>query len=661
MLSLKLAWGNLKKGLSNFAPFLMATIVMYTLLFIVISIGASPSLDKLVGGDSVALLMNFAVFILGIFGAIILIYSYRFLQVQRAREFGLYDILGLGKKRIITVSAFELVFSYFITIVLGTIIGFALSKFLFLIFINLMGGNYFNLIITPQIIGMTSLIFLAYFVVLFFIGAIIIKRSSSLDLLHEESKGEKEPKANRLLAFISIILLIAGYGIALSVQNPVEALVKFMIAVLLVILGTYSFYISFTIWYLKWRKKRDSYYEPKNFITISSMLYRMKQNAVGLANITILLSMALVTIVVTVGIFVSTTNTVNNQYPQEAKTTFVAPQGTSRDTLSNEITQTANKANVNVHNVKTIAVANDLMFRVASNNNGHLTTNKADTSFKTNNVITASLITRDDLMALGNKVPKLKDGEIAVYNLQGNASDDLKTVTWFNQKFQVTQHLDQVKHYPGSIVYTDTFLIVVPNATTFDQASKEYLTSAGIYEKNNKAFLTLFDLKPSDTKCFDKAFNTEVKQHKQITGYTSYRSETNAMQKAIIGGFMFIGFVLGIGFILGAALIIYYKQLSEGAQDKRSYRILQEIGLSKREISRSIKAQVRFVFFLPIVVTIIHFLFAYRMIKNSINIFGLSDNILIIAVSALVIAIVALIYWIIYKATSRVYYKIVER
>ena len=255
----------------------------------------------------------------GSFAGIILVYSYRFLQLQRSREFGLYDILGLGKKKIALVSFFELVLSYIAIVIIGTIAGIAFSKFFFLIFINMIGENQFDLAITAGAVFTVALIFLIFFSILLVIGTFIIWKSSSLDLLREESKGEKEPKSNIFMAIIGLLLLIVGYSLAVSVDNPIKALTTFFIAVLVVILGTYFFYISFTVWYLKWRKKRNSYYKPQNFITISSMLYRMKANAVGLANITILLSMSLVTLVVTIGIFVGSTQAVERAYPKEGR------------------------------------------------------------------------------------------------------------------------------------------------------------------------------------------------------------------------------------------------------------------------------------------------------------------------------------------------------
>ncbi|MDG6143802.1 FtsX-like permease family protein [Lactococcus formosensis] len=235
MLSLKIATNNMKRGIKSFAPFLMASITMFVLVFVTASIGFSPSIGKLRGGEAVSMLMKFALVILAVFSLMILIYSYRFLQLQRSKEFGLYDILGFGKRKIVNVAFLELFISYLLTLIIGTLLGIAFSKFLFLIFVNLIGGNYFDLQINFNAILLVAFIYLIFFFILMLIGAFIIWKSSSLDLLREASKGEKEPKSNLFLAALALILLASGYSLALTVEDPVSAITRFfplLIAVL---------------------------------------------------------------------------------------------------------------------------------------------------------------------------------------------------------------------------------------------------------------------------------------------------------------------------------------------------------------------------------------------------------------------------------------------
>lgn len=656
MLSFKLAVQNLKKGLKSFAPFLVASVTMFVLLFVTASIAQSPSLEKMKGGAAVGQMMSFAMWILAIFGGIILIYSYRFLQLQRSREFGLYDILGLGKKKIALVSFFELVMSYIATVIIGTIVGIAFSKFLFLIFINMIGESNFNLAITPASILTVAAIFLLFFAVLLVIGTFIIWKSSSLDLLREASKGEKEPKSNIFMALIGIVLLVVGYGLALNVDNPVKALSTFFLAVLSVILGTYFFYISFTVWYLKWRKKRNSYYKPQNFITISSMLYRMKANAVGLANITILLSMTLVTLVVTIGIFFGTTQTVERSFPKEGQYT-VYSQAQTGNQLAQNLQEKADQAGVDVSNISTALSVEFLMGD--GQKAGENTLNISPTGDQ-KTAVQFSMTTLQTLKNLNENVAELSDNQINIVDYFG-AYPKLKEFNWFGTKYEVNDIMasQDLKNYPIMMNIATPLLLIFPNDEALHQALNAYNKANNDGDQSYQATPSVtvnFDIAEKDQEKLTKIFQNNDGDHT-----ISFRSDELKEVKTGIGAFVFIGLVLGISFILGAALIIYYKQLSEGVQDKRSFKILQEVGLSKEQVSKTIKSQVSMIFLLPIAMTIVHFSFAYIMISKLIEIFGIMDSQLILWVSLGTIAALAFVYWLIYKGTSRVYYNIVEK
>ncbi|CDI45448.1 ABC transporter permease and substrate binding protein [Lactococcus lactis subsp. lactis Dephy 1] len=667
MLSLKLAANNIKKGFKSFAPFLMASVTMFVMIFVTASIALSPSISKLKGGSSLSQVMGFALIVLSIFAVLILVYSYRFLQTQRSKEFGLYDILGFGKTRIVGVAFLELLLSYIITVIVGTICGIAFSKFLFLVFVNMIGGNYFNLVISPTAILLLAILFFVFFLVLMMIGVWIIWRSSSLDLLREESKGEKEPKSNLFFAIAAVILLGAGYYIALTVEDPMAAIMKFFIAVLLVIFGTYLFYISFTVWYLKLKKKRPSYYKPNNFITTSSMLYRMKANAVGLGNITILLSMTIVTVVVSLGVFLGTENSVKTYYTREAKTYSVANNTDVKQDIE-RIKSAAASKNIEIKNLSDMYYAQDLQAdRVKSSKDQFITSNKQGVMFDKNSYF-ATLTTAQTLKSLGNKdIPSLKDNQVLLVDISKNKTSfdsKIKSIQWYGETYQVADTLNSVKDFPSSSVVTvssKVMMIVFANNQAFDKGLANYNKTISDDQgfSNLASTSIIFDIKPVDEKRFTKAFKEEFKDNKDLS--ISYSSEALQDQRAQIGGFVFVGFVLGISFILGAALIIYYKQLSEGAQDKRSFKILQEVGLSKEEVQKTIKSQVRLIFFLPLVITIAHFAGAYLMIEKIIVLFDINDRSVIFTISLATIAILAIIYYLIYKATSRVYYKIVER
>lgn len=660
MLSLKIAMNNIKKGFKSFAPFLMASVTMFVLVFITASIGFSPSIDYLRGGASVAMFMKFAFVVLSIFSLIIIIYSYRFLQLQRSKEFGLYDILGFGKRSIVNVSFLELFMSYLFTIIVGTICGISLSKFLFLVFVNLIGGNYFSLNISFDIILLVSLVYLAFFIVLMCIGAFIIWKSSSLDLLREDSKGEKEPKSNLILAVLAMILLALGYFLALTVENPMSAITRFFIAVLLVIFGTYFFYISFMIWYLKRKKKRPSYYKPSNFITVSSMLYRMRVNAMGLANITILLTMTVVTIVISLGVFFGSEKIVKDAIPKDVMISTTVPY--NNQNISNLVKEAADDSNAHISSLSNLYMVKDLGLSLKNKDDSLMTSDVSVGSTDDNKIIT--MTTRDSLVSAGNSnLPQLSSTQIMIKDVSNNpdkGSKNLKQLNWYGNKYDIANYLGDIKNLPKGVLFEKSFLIVFSNKEELNKVIKSFND-----RESNQNYLqspisiALFNIDKSNEKDFSKSFKQTISDSSAFT--LTFRNEALADQHAQIGGFVFIGFVLGTSFILGAALIIYYKQLSEGAQDKRSFKILQEVGLSKKEVQRTIQSQVRIIFFLPLVVAVLHLLGAYRMISNILNAFGVSDLQLIFMISILTLLGCALIYYFIYKITSKVYYNIVER
>lgn len=660
MLSLKLAYKNISKGLKSFAPFLLASITMFVLIFVTASIANSPSIEKMRGGAAVGQLMSFGMIILAIFGTVILIYSYRFLQLQRSKEFGLYDILGFGKSKIAQVSFFELVISYLITVVLGTIAGIAFAKFLFLIFVNLIGAEVFNLEISLSAISLVAFLFLVYFFLLFLIGTFIIWKSSSLDLLRESSKGEKEPKSNIIFALIAMIFVAWGYYIALSVENPVKALTNFFFAVVLVIIGTYLFYISFTVWYLKWKKKQKSYYKPQNFITTSSMLYRMKANAAGLGNITILLSMSLVTVVVTLGMFIGTANMLKQQFPKEGQV-ITQTDTSSRDSIKVLTSGLADQANVKISDLKAIKTLSSLsMERHSAKSANDLVFKGRYARFGEKTTVSASATTASDVKELTNQSYSLKADEVVIFDVNPGY-EKAKTINLYGKTYKIAKHIDSLKNFPVGQAFGEDMVIIFANDTELNGFTSRYnqsISDGNTEFRLNPATSAYFDIAKSDEKAMTNAFkDISPKEEVGLIFLTQALSD----QRQTVGGFVFIGFVLGLSFILGAALIIYYKQLSEGEQDKRSFKILQEVGLSKEEVQKTIQSQVRMIFFLPILITIIHFLAAYKMIYNIDRVFGVTDKGLMAMISVAVILGMSFIYWIIYKITSRVYYKIVER
>ncbi|WEV60331.1 ABC transporter permease [Streptococcaceae bacterium ESL0729] len=667
MFYLKLAVNNIRRSFANFAPFLLASTVMYVMNLIIATILFSPSIDNMKSGaNTVRTLMGMGLVIISAFALIIMVYGYRFLIKRRTKEFGLYEILGLSKTQIAHVSLDELIILFLLTVFAGTIIGLILAKFLFLILVSLIDGSNFGLAFSGQAFLVVSLIFLAIFFLLIIISSLTIQNNSSLNLLKEESRGEKEPKANFIFAILSLILIGAGYYIAVTVKNPMAALTNFFIAVVLVIVGTYLFYLSFTIWLLRRQKaNKKYYYQPKHFITVSSMLYRMKQNAVGLANITVLVAMTFVTLAVTVGLHTGVKDVVNQAFPQDTNT-HVGASGVSADEFDLLVQATSAAPKLNVKYMEANSSAN------IAPDQSDLVVGSASNDVSINNFASIKFLAREDLVKIGNEdLPEISGNQVLLASVVGKTQ--LKSIDWYGQKLVVKDLVTDIKNVSNEMSGVNSFYVIFPTEVAlknFVAASNASNQAAGAgdgisYETMLTSMQGFTNISSSDQEKFQEEFTRNVGTVQEGFGPSNftmlYKSDLKSTMNEFTGSFLFIGFTLGVTFILGAALIIYYKQVSEGAQDKRNYKILQEVGLSKDEVASTIKSQVVMVFFMPIALAIMHFTFAFVMIKKLLAIFGVTNGGLILMVSLLTIFVVALIYYLIYKLTSKVYYNIVER
>lgn len=665
MFYLKLAQRNIRKSFKNFAPFLLATVMMFVLNFILASIAFSPELDKL-DIKSVAVVLIIGQIILIPFSIGIEIYAYRFLLKKRSREFGLYDILGLGKMQIIVVALLELFILLVVTLLLGTIVGVILSKFLFLVFITLIGGNYFNLTFSMLSVAMPVIVTVIAFVLLASISMWTIHHHSSLTLLHSENQGEREPKSRGFLAFLGMLLLVIGYYLAITIKVNSLIIVIFAGAVLLVIAGTYLFYVAMTIWYLKRQKHGRKYYQPEKFITTNALLYRMKQNAIGLGNITILVTMAIVTLVTTVMLQAGLKQNMMANMPF---TTELSAMNTG-DTRAGHVTQgqfdrilALTEKQTHIDLTKGIQYVDYGSASVQLTNGKHVTVKGVVSNDNQSGVTTVQFVSRDTLIKFGNKLPKLAQNDVLIHNYAGQFNP--KSINWFGQSLRVKGQTENVKNYPTQSILGDSTMIVTANELQAKQLYQRIKFDANSYSISQRNLV--INLSKNDSKQVVKTFksigenNSNLSSIPRVPAFGVDRFSLLKEGQAYSGGFLFIGFTLGLTFIIGAALIIYYKQIAEGEQDKEAFRILQEVGLSKREVSQTINSQIRLLFFMPIVVAVVHFAGAYMMITKIINAFGINNNALMLSVSGGVILLIILLYYLIYKLTSRSYVNIVQR
>ncbi|MBM7138067.1 FtsX-like permease family protein [Streptococcus suis] len=656
MFYLKLAGQNIRKSIGVFAPFVLASLVLFTLICSMFLLMLSPVM-KTMGTGAVSI--GLGVVVLTIFSLIMEIYSFNFLIQQRTREFGLYNMLGMNKKKVALVASIELFFIFLLVIVLGSALAGVFANVLYLIFVNLTNYSDLHFSISPLAFAMTAFLFAGIFFILELLAIRTIGKTSPLILFRASEKGEKEPRGNLLLAALGVLSLGVGYYLSLSSQSAGLAVIyRFFIAVLFVIAGTYLFYISFMTWYLKARRKSKRYfYTPEHFITTSQMIFRMKQHATGLANITLLAVMAFVTVATTTSLHTGMTSMTSGLYPKETSITYKVSdrsQGESfyqQSVLSHfpekaedSLSYLTYQAGLVYDGGKEIVISPETI---------------ANPDFS--KMAFTYFITQDDFRKLGNDLPELAANQVAF--MRPSEKPSLEKVTLGDSSFENVANLDTAI-FPD-ITNTLNAAVMVVSDDSVLQTIRSY------YEANNPQGYQV----SLDYRVFTDMTNEEVAslgeqsgdiyhildENGEYLGNVMQKTDFNNMLMGFTGGFLFTGFLLGISFLLGAALIIYYKQYSEGHEDKKSYKILQEVGMSQQAVKKTINSQTLLVFFMPLAMATLHFVVALVMLKQMLMMFGVVSSSMIYTVSGITLLAVVLIYFVIYKWTSRTYYRIIER
>ncbi|MCK3904331.1 FtsX-like permease family protein [Streptococcus suis] len=656
MFYLKLAGQNIRKSMGVFAPFVLASLVLFTLICSMFLLMLSPVM-KTMGYGAVSI--GLGVVVLTIFSVIMEIYSFNFLMKQRAREFGLYNMLGMNKKKVALIASLELMMIFLLVVVLGSVLAGVFANVLYLIFVNLTNYSDLHFGVAPLAFVMTAFLFAGIFFLLELLAIRTIGKTSPLILFRASEKGEKEPRGNVLLAALGVVGLGVGYYLSLSSKAEGQALIyRFFIAVLFVIAGTYLFYISFMTWYLKARRKNKRYfYTPEHFITTSQMIFRMKQHATGLANITLLAVMAFVTIATTTSLYTGMSSMIGALYPKETSITYPVSDRSQGEAAYQQsvLSHFPEKANDNLsyltYQAGVVYDGGEEIVISPKNISNPDFSKMAFTYF----------ITQDDFRKLGNDLPELAANQVVF--MRPSEKPSLKKLVLGDQTFENVANLDKAI-FPDITNTLNAAVMVVSDDTVLDTV-REY------YESNNPQgyqvsldYRVFTDLtKEEVAKVGEQAGNiyTISNENGEYVGNIMQRTDFNNMLMGFIGGFLFTGFLLGISFLLGAALIIYYKQYSEGHEDKKSYKILQEVGMSATAVKKTINSQILIVFFMPLVMATLHFVIALVMLKQMLLSFGVVSSSMIYTVSGITLLAVVLIYFVIYKWTSRTYYRIIER
>jgi putative ABC transport system permease protein len=654
-LYLRLAKTNLKKNSKTYLPYILACICSIIMFYTMDCIVLNKGLDQIRGSGSLKMILDFTVKVIGVFSVIFLFYTNSFLIKRRKKEIGLYNVLGMEKRHIAKVLSIETVIVAAVSLIIGILGGIIVGKLLFLILINLMKlditiSSSFSISL-PAIIQ-TVILFIIIFIATLAVNLFQVKITNPIELLKGGQKGEKEPKTSWILAIIGVIGIAVGYGIALSIDSPLKAFDKFFLAVILVIIGTYSTFTAGSIAFLKTLKKNKKFfYRTKNFVSVSGMIYRMKQNAVGLANICILSTAVLITISTTVALYVGQESSLKLKYPLDAEVNITNTTAEEKDRVIKLIEEEAAKNHVTLKNK--IELNNKVLMMLQNKN----TFKKAEkVSSFTKDICGINLCTLEEYNKFEGKNDTLNDNEVLIFSITNDYK--YESIIINDKEYKVKKQLNKIKiENKNKNNFVDEYIVIVKDSNTVKT----------IFEQNNAGEATGFDYK--------SYFDMEGNKDNFVNFGDSLKNQINAMKNGSFnsiyldredfyitnGGFIFIGSFLGLLFTLATVLIIYYKQISEGFDDSERFKIMQKVGMSKKEVKNTINKQILMVFFLPLIVAVIHIAVAFNIVSKLLALFGMySVTTLALAIAGTVL-IFAVAYVIVYALTAKTYYKIVQQ
>ena len=659
----RLALSNLIKNRKLYYPYTLATILVIAITYIFTSLTLNPHLDDLTGSDPIKMVLGMGLGIVALSSGIIVLYANSFVMKNRSRELGLYSVLGLEKRHLFSMILKETVIMSFVTLLLGIGVGALFDKLIYA-FLQRLIGESTGLVSTFQVmtIPIVLVIFACIFSWLVLVNGFRLLRLNPLQLTKDGLKGEKKGRFLVIQTFLGLGAMGYGYYLALSVQNPVIAIMSFFLAVLLVILGTYLLFNAGTTVVLQLLKKKKSYYyKPNNMISISNLVFRMKKNAVGLATIAILSSMVLVTLVGAASIYAGKKDYLASSAPHDYSVSGNKVDLTSTKKLMDDfLIKTGEQANEEV-------AVSYLLFGIKNQETNKLTV------FTKNErkVVPKSIVlvfSQETFKQLTGKELNLSSNQIALYT-KNKTLKTQKSLSIDGKNYQIHRQIGDFinKKVPNiyKIIVSDYSYLVVPDIKIFESSMKGTSIAQATYVGVN-----VKDPTHDAKKNLDLLDQIAGEATKQLAGQTtgvpeSYfsansRYDAEGMVNGFVGGTFFIGIFLSIIFMLGTVLVIYYKQISEGYEDRERFVILQKIGLDDLQVKQTIRKQVLTVFFLPLIFAFIHLAFAYHMISLIVRIIGVLNPDLMLVVTIIVCGVFFLAYIMVFVLTSRSYRRIVS-
>lgn len=645
----KLAAANIKKNKRTYGPYLLATILCAAIYYILRSLSLNPALREEFAGAAVHSMLQMGADVSCLFIVLFLFYINKFLMKQRNKEFALYNVLGMGKKHIAKTVAYESLYSYILTVAGGLVVGILLDKLAYLAAAKLMQMEIkMGFFFAPAAVSHVLVLFAVGFLLVYLRFVWTLHIMNPAELLRESKAGEREPKAKWILAVLGFVLLGIGYFIALTAKNPIEAIPNFLNASLLVIIATFLIFTAGSVALLKLLKKnKHFYYQTNHFVSLSGLMYRMKQNAMGLASICVMSTMVLIMISTTGSLMLGLDHMLNERYPYDFNCEIGEVEPERQQALIADFHALQQEEGVPVTRE---VIYRHLAFGVEKNGDEFDMPTDAYLA-----PCVLMLVPIDDYNAATGEQKELNDGEFLVHTKPWTDP----TITLFGEEYAVKEWVETYPKNGQAAANISDFLYLVCSEQDFESIYATQKEAYGEYASDLRFFYgfdtgadkqTQDDFRPAIRSLFDR-YDFICESH--VAEEASYTG--------LFSGMFFIGISLGLLFTIATVLMIYYKQLSEGYEDQERFQILQKVGMSQKEVKKSIHSQILTVFFMPPLMAGLHLAVAFPILKRLVEMVGFPQSNLFLIVTLICFCVFVLFYVCVYLYTARTYYKIVKR
>lgn len=657
----KLAITNIKNNRQFYFPYLLTGIITVAMFYIMCALESNPGIQSMPGAKDLGLILRLGIGVIGIFAVIFLFYTNSFIIKRRKKELGIYNILGMEKRHIAKILSKEAFFTAIIAIGGGLVTGVLFHKLACMLLYRMIGFNGgITFSFSKKGVMITAILFAIVYLLTYIYDLFQVQLANPIELLQSGNKGEREPKTKAIMAVLGVLCLGTGYFIAITTKNPIKALTLFFVAIILVIIGTYLLFTAGSIALLKiLRRNKGYYYQTKHFTSVSGMIYRMKQNAVGLANICILSTMVLVAVSTTVSLYVGVEDIMKERYPNEINISAYYDTGApAEDSIAPIVEKSVKESGRKIRHEEDYL---ELYF-AAIKDQGQYSLDKEKVKTAGDRVSGFVVLTREDCKKKYNEeIPELAENEVALFTIK---KTDMDTLVLENRSY----HVKEIKQFQNTEDFEtiadimDEYYYVIVNDV--QDMERLWQLQKDIYQENSSSIsrqvrLDIDGDSEQKKECFENIKTALGPEQAKARILIDSRQSNLDEFYQIYGGFLFLGLFLGILFLMITVLIIFYKQISEGYDDKERFSIMEKVGMSNDEVKATIRSQVRTVFFLPILMAAVHVGMAFPMIKRLLSLFGLSNTALFAGCMAGTILVFALIYLLVFLKTSKTYYKIV--